>query len=178
GSGAPKLAGSPRFVDPAAGDYRLRQDSPCVDTGQVATSALDNSGQPRVVDGDYDLVPAPDMGAFEHRTLQAPPSVRFDEPFDVHVSGPVGAFSTLVVNHSGFAPVGSTTPFGRLFLASSGSYRLTPVMTDGGRPTAVTIPAFDDPALIGTSTGLQALTRSVLAPAGGAFSQPALVEIQ
>ncbi|MFH1744040.1 MAG: right-handed parallel beta-helix repeat-containing protein [bacterium] len=51
----------PRFVDPAKGDYRLRNGSPCVDTGLVsAASEEDLEGRSRPgIDG---LV---DMGAYE-----------------------------------------------------------------------------------------------------------------
>jgi len=52
----------PRFVDRAAGDYRLRPDSPCIDTGddhEELVSTTDIAGNPRVSNGTVDI------GAYE-----------------------------------------------------------------------------------------------------------------
>ena len=63
--------GDAGFVDPANGDFRLRPDSPLVDTGDPASpQGLDLDGNPLVVDGDSDGIDRRDMGAFE---LQPPP---------------------------------------------------------------------------------------------------------
>jgi parallel beta-helix repeat protein len=45
----------PRFANPAAGDYRLRADSPAVDAGMILT----------VVSDDFDGTPRPQHGAFD-----------------------------------------------------------------------------------------------------------------
>jgi hypothetical protein len=57
----------PMFLDVSGGDYHLAPDSPCIDIGDPATDchALDADGHPRVLDGDLDLVPRVDLGAFE-----------------------------------------------------------------------------------------------------------------
>lgn len=173
--GGGNVSGDPRFVDPANGDYSLRFDSPAVDSGQHV--GLDLVGRPRAVDGDLDLLPAPDMGALEHATLVGPTEIQLGAGFELAASGPAGGFTSVVMSHLGYAPTGLTTPYGRLFVEPAGSVRLTPVMTTGGGPVTFSVPAFTDPALIGTSTGFQALTRSLAAPAGGAFSNPLLVPV-
>ncbi|WP_419190765.1 right-handed parallel beta-helix repeat-containing protein [Saltatorellus ferox] len=178
-SGTSNLAGDPRFVDPAAGDFSLRFDSPCVDQATAPSTGLglDFNGRMRAVDGDLDLTAEPDMGAFELHTLSGPTSSRLGQPIELFVSGPSQGFATAIVNHGGFAPFGAQTPFGRLFLPSAGSFRLAPVMTTGRGPTPVMFQFPSSPALIGTSTGFQALVRSQNAPAGGALSNPILVRI-
>ncbi len=57
------------FVDPAAGDYRLRFDSPLVDAGGLAlpSSPFDLDGGQRAVDGKGDGTPQTDLGAFEYQ---------------------------------------------------------------------------------------------------------------
>src|SRR5262249_4102846 len=56
----------PHFVNPAAGEYHLRSDSPCIDTGTILFApTIDYDGIPRPLDGNGDGVPLIDMGAFE-----------------------------------------------------------------------------------------------------------------
>lgn len=173
GQGSGNLMGDPGFVEPASGDYSLRADSQCVDAGSVTPSlpAVDISGQRRIVDGDLDLSAAPDIGALELQPLVGPFSINVGTPAIYGVSGQAGGFSTIVVAPSGFA-AGATTQYGTLFLNAIGAVRLTPVMTTGGGPTWVNLGPFVDSSWVGTTIGLQALTRSSLAPAGGAFTNP------
>ncbi len=177
-SGATNLTGAPGFVDAAAGDWSLRFDSPCLDRGDPASVGLDLLGHPRAVDSDLDLVPLPDMGAFEHRPLVGPKSATVGQPFELGVTGPAGGFSTIIVAPLGYAQSGATTPFGRLFLNPQGAFRIVPALTTGGGPTFVGLASALDPAWIGTSVGFQALPRSTNAPAGGAYSNPLLIQIQ
>ena len=63
----------PQFA--AAGDYHLRQISPCIDSGDNAAPGLpstDRDGNPRVVDGDSNGSSVVDMGAYEFEPA-APP---------------------------------------------------------------------------------------------------------
>ena len=65
----------PLLADPAAGDFHLPYDSPCIDAGErlkhgnlswPALPATDFYGDKRVVDGDADGKPAVDIGADEY----------------------------------------------------------------------------------------------------------------
>ncbi|MFH1725369.1 MAG: right-handed parallel beta-helix repeat-containing protein [Elusimicrobiota bacterium] len=66
---AGNISTDPSFVDPVSGDYRLREDSLCIDAGTNEAPALpdtDSDGTPRIIDGDRDGEAVADMGAFEH----------------------------------------------------------------------------------------------------------------
>jgi predicted phosphodiesterase len=65
--GAGCIDDAPRFVDVAAGNYRLRSYSPCVDAGANAlvTCDQDRAGKPRLADGDRDGATTVDIGAYE-----------------------------------------------------------------------------------------------------------------
>ncbi len=57
-AGASCSTGDPRFVDAAAADYRLADNSPAIGTGQNsawASNALDVAGNPRIVAGVIDM---------------------------------------------------------------------------------------------------------------------------
>ncbi|QDV09869.1 hypothetical protein Poly30_54290 [Planctomycetes bacterium Poly30] len=178
GAGNIKFTGDPGFVDSASGDFSLRFDSLAIDRGDSVSTSVDVRGVPRVMDGNLDLEGAPDLGAFEHCTLIGPTQVALGVATDLGVTGPAGGFATVVVAPMGFAAFGNTTIFGRFFLSPPGAYRLVPVLTTGGGPETVTLPAFTDPTLVGRTLGLQALTRSPSAPAGGAYSNPIPVTIE
>ncbi|MGK2939255.1 MAG: PKD domain-containing protein, partial [Solirubrobacteraceae bacterium] len=70
--------GSIRFVDAAAGDYRLRAVSPVIDRGTPGAllpdePALDLDGLARIVDGNGTAGATRDMGAFEYQ--RRPPAL-------------------------------------------------------------------------------------------------------
>jgi YVTN family beta-propeller protein len=66
----------PKFVDPAARDYRLRPTSPAIDAGtNTGAPATDIRGISRPADGDGDGVAVTDMGAYEFGKVSSSPTV-------------------------------------------------------------------------------------------------------
>ena len=70
-NGAGNITNEPAFVDAAAGNYRLRPGSPCIDAGTNLSAILTNDldGRPRPVDGNGDGLAAFDIGAYEYGAL-------------------------------------------------------------------------------------------------------------
>ncbi len=63
--GIGNIVGDPQYIDPAAGNYRLRGTSPCLNAGQAIgwmNTAQDLDGNPRI----DRIVGIPDMGCYEH----------------------------------------------------------------------------------------------------------------
>jgi len=62
------ITNEPAFLNLAAGDFRLRYGSPCIDAvTNLTVSVLDDlTGMKRPLDGDFDLVAVSDLGAYEY----------------------------------------------------------------------------------------------------------------
>lgn len=95
-NGVGNITGPPLFMDMAAGDFRLREDSPCIDAGtnvlglawtcwsrnpntgeeiwyqSSITDPTDIVGNTRFIDGDGDGIVAWDIGAYEFNSFQPP----------------------------------------------------------------------------------------------------------
>jgi hypothetical protein len=92
-NGIGNITGPPLFMDMSAGDYRLREDSPCIDagtslvgftmtitnadTGDVSILAYahdpaDILGNSRFIDGNFDGKVAWDIGAYEFNSFRPP----------------------------------------------------------------------------------------------------------
>ena len=67
--GEENIARDPRFADAANGDFRLQENSPCVNAGLnlLAVGTTDVDGNPRIIDL------AVDMGAYERGAQKLPP---------------------------------------------------------------------------------------------------------
>jgi hypothetical protein len=66
------ITADPLLADPAAGDFRLLSNSPCVDAGvPLAGVEKDMAGTPRPLDGNGDGVARSDMGAWEYLNAAA-----------------------------------------------------------------------------------------------------------
>ncbi len=67
--GEANISLDPQFTDPANGDFRLKQQSPCIDAGDPSYilwwDDFDLGGKPRLVDGNKDGTAVVDIGAYE-----------------------------------------------------------------------------------------------------------------
>jgi len=70
-SGNGDISKDPLFVDIANEDYRLRDDSPCIDAGENDVPRRDFNGCLRPIDGNGDGNSIIDMGAYEYIPLTA-----------------------------------------------------------------------------------------------------------
>ena len=101
----------PMFMNPAAEDYRLLEDSPAIDTGDpgiVGAPAVDIGGLERIVDGDDDGVSIIDMGAHEYAVIVNTPPVASISPLvPVECDSPSGG--AVALDGSGSSDADSTT---------------------------------------------------------------------
>jgi hypothetical protein len=69
--GSNDISTDPLFVDSINGDYHLKTDSPCIDTGSdIEGPLIDFEGDQRPFDGNFDGIPLFDIGADEYQSYQ------------------------------------------------------------------------------------------------------------
>jgi len=164
------IAANPLFVDPANGDFRLQFGSPCVESGDPAsTGALDILWHARPIDGDLDTLGEVDMGAFEFETLHFRGTPRPGAWMLFECWGATG--STTSVGFSMQAPTpAQNTPFGNFNLVPGSIVQLGSVPALPGPPHMMVRRLPNNPWLIGKTLTYQGLTGSAAAPQGQAYT--------
>ncbi|MEW5994437.1 MAG: right-handed parallel beta-helix repeat-containing protein [Candidatus Zixiibacteriota bacterium] len=131
--------GDPLFADAGSGDYHLRYDSPCRDSGYSYTPspATDFEGDPRTAEGSIDIGADEVYPHLYHAGSAVPGGA-----VTIKVVGRPGA-SALLGLGAGVQDPPQTTPYGGLYLEwPIGRFRLGTIGSDGVLRYPATAPAF------------------------------------
>jgi hypothetical protein len=164
----------PGFVDAAAGDLRLRGDSPLLDAGtdapkDGAIALQDLSGNPRLADATAKGVAAPDLGAYEFQPHA--PTAAIVAPDSVAV-GEAASFSS--AGSADPDPGDSLTFRWTIDGEAVDGADVSRSISHAGR-VAVSLTVSDRSGLSATaSRTVDVLPGPVVAPPGGAGAPPAL----
>ena len=145
-----------------AGDFRPAWGSPCIDRGRRPEGAIDLAGVVRPVDGDLDLVEAPDIGAYEFAPLAVARRPHVGTPLVLELWGPPGGQAELFLGRGGTASRPIPTPFGDFDLNPTAFWSLGTSPAGSGPPAYRAIQILSQPALVGRTFSFQARTTSTL----------------
>jgi hypothetical protein len=94
----------PQFVNAETGNFRLQETSPCIDVGTLTPPGglplVDLGGNPRPMDGNYDGIAKPDMGAYEMESGPVLPG-DVDRSDVVDLADAISALQTISGNLAG-----------------------------------------------------------------------------
>lgn len=159
----------PFFLDPSSRDYRLSSFSPLVDAGipTAPQSGVDLRMQPRLLDGNGDLIARLDLGAYE------------SDPVDLTVSGAAllgGVLALEVTSPAGWAELAvyGLAP-ADIPLGSLGSLLIQPAGLTSVPQGLLPLPS--NPGLAGLKVYLQAAGLNA-ATSAGATSRRVQIELQ
>ena len=162
----------PLFVDAAAGDYRLRALSRCIDAGDPALAAgvPDLSGRPRPIDGDLDRIERSDIGALEMAPLTWTGAPRIGSSLLLELWGPQGGSARVFFAPAPLAASPAATPFGEFELERGATTHFATTTSAPGPPGALALSIPANPSLIGTTWSFQSLSTSALPGTGQALT--------
>jgi len=167
-NGVGNISGPPLFMDLAAGDFRLREESPCidagtnlvgftmtvtnVDSGEVSVLAYaydptDVLGNTRFIDGNFDGTVAWDIGAYEFNSFKPPrfavhPQRTADRRWTLHIIGEPNQMVLLQRsdNLRDWSDVWGGWPGPRVFLGEAGVGQITDNDPQGAMFYRVVVP--------------------------------------
>ncbi|MCP3919589.1 MAG: DUF1565 domain-containing protein [bacterium] len=165
----------PLFRGPEEGDFRLGFATGCVDA-IIGASGSDQAGFARGNDGNLDLIPAGDMGAYELRTLSAADTASIGKKLGIEIHAEPGTFTALWLARAAQLPIPNSTPFGDQWIPTP-SELVAQRKVLSTNPIEYTVYVPNLPALIGRPFTFQALSRSSTAPAGAAWTDAVTVTL-